>query len=429
MAKELFTDKIIRFLDKLAWHFGIPPSENSPLFKENNKLQNRNKKGRKSSNNLRKKTKNQTVKRDKKEDLSKENAKKVKATKSKKIEDKVEDKDKTIETKKEKDSDKRESKKSVNYNRIERLLDNDTSLINIATVKELQSLDLNRMNVPTLLPENLTVFDKDLFEVDNFIHLYLYMIVNKKQEYTLYYNHRNFTGDERSYLLRVLIDAYNKARALFVEYFSSLEFTYKTKSVAGKQNGIYNGLEITIILKDSYPNAFDDTFKMLKLCRYVKTELVNKKKINKNMSQYDIAKVLFNWTALHTDYDHNKANRENKKAYSGYSAIAKGKAVCQGYTAMYNALCRCCGIEVYGMLGISANRITGGYEHHIWTLAKLNNKDVFIDSTWGTPAFENEEFLRKVGFKTELCCEFKWFDTPYQDFVERHNWDKEMYPI
>ena len=34
MAKEPFIDKVIRFLEKLAWHFGIPPSEDSSLLND-----------------------------------------------------------------------------------------------------------------------------------------------------------------------------------------------------------------------------------------------------------------------------------------------------------------------------------------------------------------------------------------------------------
>lgn len=166
---------------------------------------------------------------------------------------------------------------------------------------------------------------------------------------------------------------------------------------------------------------------MLKLCRYVKSELVNKNKISKNMPQYEIAKVLYNWVVLHTNYDKDKS--EDTRKFTGYGAIIKGKAVCQGYTAMYNALCRCCGIDVIGMAGICADRITGGYEHHIWTLANIDAKKIFIDSTWGSPIIKNINELKSEGIKVENFCDFKWFDTSYAEFVDKHSWDKKIYPI
>ncbi|WP_352419482.1 hypothetical protein [Proteiniborus sp.] len=55
------------------------------------------------------------------------------------------------------------------------------------------------------------------------------------------------------------------------------------------------------------------------------------------------------------------------ESFTGYGAAINKEAVCQGYTALYNILCKIVGIEVQGVPGI-----VNGEEHH-----PLNPQSVF----------------------------------------------------
>ena len=83
--------------------------------------------------------------------------------------------------------------------------------------------------------------------------------------------------------------------------------------------------------------------------------------------------MLFDWVVQNTEYD----NDFNAESYTGYGVYANGLGVCQGYTAAYNALCKCAGLRVEGIGGVA-----DGIDH-IWTRALFAGEDVYIDVTWG----------------------------------------------
>lgn len=416
--KKGFLDKVIGFLEKLAWHFGIPPTEKSPSnTRETKKSVSKSGSGKESN-----------VKTNRKQGQTKEQSKKTSQSKKEKSVKDGSLKEKTIRDDRLKEKRDEKSEKIVFTSEdLSRFLNNDVSLKDIATVKELQSLDTNHMYVPTLLSDKLLVFNKNMYNADNFYRFFLYMIVNKEKEHTLQYKNCGFTAENIDIIIDLLTKSFERVRNDYIEYFSAISgVSYKT-SVVWLSENIVKDLNIVVSFKADSSTAFEDTFKFLKLCRYVKSELVKKGKISDSMSQIEKAKVLYNWVVLHTEYENDKS--ESKLKYSGYAAILKGKAVCQGYTAMYNALCRLCNIDVYGMVGICADRETGAYEHHIWTLANISNKKIFIDSTWGRPNIENKEELKREGWKVDLFCDFSWFNSSYKEFVKKHSWDKKVYPI
>lgn len=90
-------------------------------------------------------------------------------------------------------------------------------------------------------------------------------------------------------------------------------------------------------------------------------------------SDRERALVLFDWVVQNTEYD----NDFNAESYTGYGVYANGLGVCQGYTAAYNALCKCAGLRVEGIGGVA-----DGIDH-IWTRALFAGEDVYIDVTWG----------------------------------------------
>lgn len=87
----------------------------------------------------------------------------------------------------------------------------------------------------------------------------------------------------------------------------------------------------------------------------------------------DLEKALL----LHDYLASNYAYDTSYTYYDAYSMLKYGKAVCQGYTLLYDALLTECGITV-------------GYAHsermqHIWNLVKLGDNYYHVDVTWADP--------------------------------------------
>ena len=131
--------------------------------------------------------------------------------------------------------------------------------------------------------------------------------------------------------------------------------------------------------------------------------------ITSDMTQYEIAKFLFEWVVENTEYDYSF----KPLSYTGYSQIVNGKAVCQGYTATYNLMLKRLGIETYGITG-KAGIIRK--EEHIWTIAYLDGVRYHIDTTWGD----------SYG-KTTGEIDYSYFATNGEKISKTHEWDRNIF--
>ena len=305
---------------------------------------------------------------------------------------------------------------------IYRMLQNDTSLKNIATIEELRNLNLDYIRLPQLFFDSDIAFNTNSFDVSNFMKVLLCMVVNNRLVYDLHYENCHCTEKDVEGLMQVVQTAFEICHSRFIEYFSGI-LSVKVSTNMRLRGRIVDEIFLTIELTEHYHGALADSFRFLKMCEYVKAELVRNNKIRRNMSQYEIAKVIFNWVVLHVSYDYNF----RRYSYTGFSAMAYGYAVCQGYTALYNALCKCFGISIVGMSGKAKNRRTRSTENHIWSFAYLDGRNVYMDVTWGSPNFENENMLRKFGIHPSLLCDFTYFDISYRDLMQDRTWDRQLY--
>lgn len=104
--------------------------------------------------------------------------------------------------------------------------------------------------------------------------------------------------------------------------------------------------------------------------------------ITADMSEYERARVYYDYICGHCAYDHQAA--ANSISHSAYSLFFAGTAVCDGYTAAYNLLLKLEGIDC----------TTWSTKDHIWTVAVLDGRSCHIDTTWGSqsPAARNSYF-------------------------------------
>ena len=93
--------------------------------------------------------------------------------------------------------------------------------------------------------------------------------------------------------------------------------------------------------------------------------------ITANMTQYEKARVYYDWVCQHCTYDYRAGN--NSDSHIAYALFKNGTAVCDGYTGAYNLLLKLEGIDCYGLSN----------EDHIWTVATLDGTSCHIDTTWG----------------------------------------------
>lgn len=305
---------------------------------------------------------------------------------------------------------------------IYRMMQNDTSLSSIATIQQLRNLNFEYIKCPQLFLNSDIAYNLNSFDVSNFMKILLCMIVNGRLSYTLHYENCNCYPEEVEGLMQVVQKAFEICHARFIEYFSGI-LGVEVKTQMRGYGDMINEVDLTINFTEHYHGALSDTYKLLKMCEFIKSELVRNHKITRNMTQYQIAQVLFNWVVLHVDYDHTF----KRYSFTGYSAAAYGYAVCQGFTALYNALCKCFGISIVGMSGEGINRRQRTYESHIWSFALLDGRNTYIDVTWGNPEFQDDRLLRKYNINSKLLCDFKHFNIPYNELIKEHRWDRQLY--
>ena len=105
----------------------------------------------------------------------------------------------------------------------------------------------------------------------------------------------------------------------------------------------------------------------------VRSELYESGKLSHKMTQYEKAKVYFDWLCGYCEYDFDCGAKD--LAHSAYGVFQNRSAVCDGYTAAYNLLLRLEGIECFA--------VDLDEWDHMWTVAVLDGTSYHIDVTWG----------------------------------------------
>lgn len=200
--------------------------------------------------------------------------------------------------------------------------------------------------------------------------------------------------------------AFKEVFGMYPEYYSFAN----SVSYKGKSYDDHVVLEFTVKnaeLSDSEIKKYREEF-ILKVDEQLNKFITNGD-ITSDMTQYEIAKFLFEWVVENTEYDYSF----KPLSYTGYSQIVNGKAVCQGYTATYNLMLKRLGIETYGITG-KAGIIRK--EEHIWTIAYLDGVRYHIDTTWGD----------SYG-KTTGEIDYSYFATNGEKISKTHEWDRNIF--
>lgn len=242
--------------------------------------------------------------------------------------------------------------------------------------------------------------------VDDCKHILEYLVINNLVDYSFYTKVSYKDAIKEGGLIDLLKKACNESYTpeLYRGAIGSTEvYVYEHGS----------GTKVRILFK-GYNEQRDDTLMKLNKDYFVMTQavvqgLIDSGKITEGMSDYDKAYAVYTWIAENVKYEDDLGNGVE---HSGYSAIVNKKAVCSGYTALYNLMCRFVGLyDIQGMSGTSKATGVG----HQWSAQVLDGIKVLTDSTWGACYFRDGSPI-----DTYFAKSTKFFKT-------EHVWDTEEY--
>jgi hypothetical protein len=139
--------------------------------------------------------------------------------------------------------------------------------------------------------------------------------------------------------------------------------------------------------------------------------------------QFLKAKTLHDWICDTIAYDAEMYFSGRTTAQDYISVLRKKKAVCSGYTNLFNQMCELAGIESIGINGYSkgfgyAGKI-GRNTDHAWNAVHIGNKWYLIDVTWDSGPMERRTFIKR--YSTE------WLFLDSRPFLYSHLPEAEQY--
>lgn len=321
---------------------------------------------------------------------------------------------------------------------IKKYLKNDTELREICTADELSKLDYTTLPKQFLCSKKEYDYTPRGYTLENYKRMFLYMIIKGKKTHKIHYKsgkQGGFTKEEVDLMQSNISAAFDTMRQKYIGYLGAIggikaHINYKT---LGKKKDNIVEININVELIENYKGAIKEVDRYTRLCGYVIEKLKEKGKITDKMSDYDKARVLYNWVNLHITYD----KKLEKKSQSGMRGLVEGTCVCNGYTSLYNSLCELCGIEAYSISG-KGGKTKKTMGNHIWSYIIVDGKKIFIDSTWGSVSYdfktkkaekEFNDLLAKYKIDIRDMCNFEYFDMSIAKMKKEHLWDNSIYNI
>lgn len=210
--------------------------------------------------------------------------------------------------------------------------------------------------------------------------------------------YKDLSNNSDYFILRNnLVSAFEESFSKYPEYFSFTPSINFKRELTDIRDG---DLVLTIYnLKIEESEILRMRLEFEEKCKNIVKQLYIEGKLTDTMTETEKAKVLFEYVIVNTKYDETYS----VNSFTGYGAAIESKAVCQGYTAMYNRLCKEIGLEVEGVAGT----IKSTLEEHMWTKVKLDGVWTYCDTTFGDPIPDKEGY-----------CDFTYFNISFEDLMK-----------
>jgi transglutaminase/protease-like cytokinesis protein 3 len=109
-------------------------------------------------------------------------------------------------------------------------------------------------------------------------------------------------------------------------------------------------------------------------------------------------KILHDWLCYHIAYDADTFFGRARNNQDYISVIKNRKAICGGYAALFNQMCRLASIESVEINGYSKgygyDEKKGASLDHAWNAVKIGNRWYLMDVTWDAGYLEGYAFIR-----------------------------------
>jgi hypothetical protein len=109
-------------------------------------------------------------------------------------------------------------------------------------------------------------------------------------------------------------------------------------------------------------------------------------------SSEDKVRLIYRWVADRIAYDLPGLHGKTEVDSSIAGVLKSRKAVCAGYSRLFEALAKEAGLEV---VSVSGNAASYGIGPHAWNAVKLNGSWRLLDTTWGAGSTDANGFTKK----------------------------------
>jgi len=104
----------------------------------------------------------------------------------------------------------------------------------------------------------------------------------------------------------------------------------------------------------------------------------------------DKARVIYSWIAYHIEYKEEKYGTDPEKI------LKRGYGVCEGYSALFDAMCARAGVTTSVVTGYSKTKTSEiGKKYvkpdHAWNAVYIDSNWYFVDATWGAGSYDKNE--------------------------------------
>ena len=136
-------------------------------------------------------------------------------------------------------------------------------------------------------------------------------------------------------------------------------------------------------------------------------------------NDFEKARAIFVWITHNIDYDAANYFRGVLPKIGPEDALREGRAVCFGYSGLFEAMARAAGLEAHSVSGKSKgysyqNRAGTGAISHAWNAVRLQGNWYLLDTTWGAGYLDGQRkrFVRRF--------QPHYFLTPPDAFILDH---------